>query len=122
MSALAEKLNISQVTLRKDLDELEKAAMVKREHGHAELASPDSIAGRLAYHFDEKMAIAKCALELIEDNDTVMIESGSCCALLAYQIALHRKNVTIASNRAFIAGYIRKNSSVQVVFRRHLSA
>ncbi|EOS61006.1 hypothetical protein C815_00732 [Firmicutes bacterium M10-2] len=115
VSALAKELDISQVTLRKDLDELEQAFIVKREHGYAQLTSIDSIAGRLAYHFEEKTAIAQKALEKIHDNDTVMIESGSCCALLARQIAEKRKNVTIITNSAFIADYIRLYDTVEVV-------
>ena len=115
VSMLAKELNISQVTLRKDLDELEKAFIVRREHGYAELTSLDSIAGRLAYHFEEKTAIAAKALEQIQDNDTIMIESGSCCALLARQIAEKRKNVIIITNSAFIADYIRSYNSTEVV-------
>jgi len=66
VSALAKELDISQVTLRKDLDELEQAFIVKREHGYAQLTSIDSIAGRLAYHFEEKTAIAPARVSTIE--------------------------------------------------------
>lgn len=111
---LAKELNISQVTLRKDLDELEKAFIVRREHGYAELTSLDSIAGRLAYHFEEKTAIAAKALEQIQDNDTIMIESGSCCACLPAR-SQKKKNVIIITNSAFIADYIRSYNSTEVV-------
>ena len=35
VSQLSEKLGVSQVTVRKDLDELENKGIIKREHGFA---------------------------------------------------------------------------------------
>jgi DeoR/GlpR family transcriptional regulator of sugar metabolism len=114
-SLLAEKTGVSQVTMRKDLDELESRGIIRREHGYAVLNNPENIAGRLAYHYDEKRKIALKAAELVSDNDTVMIESGSCCALLASELASTRKNITIVTNSAFIADHIRKETSVNIV-------
>ena len=111
---LSDLLGVSQVTIRKDLDALEKRQMVKRIHGYAELNSSDNINRRLAYHYEEKMKIANKAVEMVHDGDTVMIENGSCCALAALQIAKTKKNVTIVTNSAFIADYIR-NENIQIV-------
>lgn len=82
VSLLSEKLGVSQVTVRKDLDALEARGIIKREHGFALLRSEDDINGRIAYHYEEKRKIAARAAELVRSGDTVMIESGSCCALL----------------------------------------
>ena len=111
VSTLSEALGVSQVTVRKDLDELERKHMIKRVHGYAQLCSPDDINGRLAYHYEEKMRIAQSAAALVGDGDTIMIESGSCCALTALLISQQRKNVTIITNSAFIADFIRSNSN-----------
>ena len=54
VTALAEKLQVSQVTIRKDLDALENKGIIKREHGIALLCSTDDINGRIAYHYEEK--------------------------------------------------------------------
>ena len=112
---LSELLGVSQVTIRKYLDELEMKHIVKRMHGFAQLESTDDIKGRLAYHYEKKLTIALKALELIKDGDTVMIENGSCCALTARLIAEQRKNVTIVTNSAFIADYIRNDNGAQAV-------
>lgn len=114
VSELSEILGVSQVTIRKDLDKLEQKHMVKRIHGYARLNSTDDINGRLAYHYEEKMKIAAKAADLIHDGDTVMIENGSCCALAASAIAASKHGVTIVTNSAFIADYIR-NESVNIV-------
>ena len=44
-----------------------------------------------------------------------MIESGSCCALLALEIAQTKKDVTIITNSAFIADYIRKTGNCRII-------
>lgn len=111
---LAELMGVSQVTIRKDLDELESKEFIRRVHGYAVLNSTDNIGGRLAYHYDQKRKIAEKAAELIKDGDTLMIESGSCCALLASVLSQTKKNLTIITNSAFIADYI-KESDTQIV-------
>lgn len=115
VTELSELLGVSQVTIRKDLDQLEKMHMIKRVHGFAQLNSEDDINSRLAWHYEEKTKIAEKAAELISDNDTVMIENGSCCALTALSIARTKKNVTIVTNSAFIADYVRNEPNVQIV-------
>lgn len=115
VSDLAERLGVSQVTVRKDLDELESQGIIVREHGFACLRSTDNLHGRLAYHYEAKKKIATRAAQLISDGDTLMIESGSCCALLAEELAATKKDLTIITNSAFIADYIRGKSNFQLV-------
>lgn len=115
VSLLAEKLGVSQVTVRKDLDELEQQGIIVREHGFACLGSTDNLHARIAYHYEAKKKIAARAAELISDGDTLMIESGSCCALLAEALAASRRDLTIITNSAFIADYIRGKSRFQIV-------
>lgn len=115
VSLLAEKLGVSQVTVRKDLDELESQGIIVREHGYACLRSTDNLHGRIAYHYEAKQKIARRAAQLISDGDTLMIESGSCCALLAEELTSSKKDLTIITNSAFIADYIRGKSNFQIV-------
>lgn len=110
VSELSKCTNVSEVTIRKDLDELEEKGLVKRIHGFAEINDTDDINGRLAYHYEEKLKIAKQASHLVQDGDTVMIESGSCCALLADVLASEKNNLTIVTNSAYIADFIRKKN------------
>ena len=110
---LAGRMGVSQVTIRKDLDLLERQGLIRREHGYAEAVSPDNLISRLAVHLDVKRRIAQEAAKLVTDGETVMIESGSCCALLAAELAASRR-VSIVTNSAFIADYVR-NGTAQVV-------
>lgn len=108
---LSNLLSVSQVTIRKDLNYLEENGIVKREHGYALLSSTNDIAGRLAYHYDDKLKIAKKASELVSDSETVIIENGSCCALLAKELSDTKNNITIITNSTFIANYCRNSKS-----------
>jgi len=115
VTKLAEALNVSQVTIRKDLSALEEKGLLRREHGYALINSSDDINNRLSFNYDTKRKIAKQASELVSNGETVMIESGSCCALLAYEIAHNKRDVTIITNSAFIASYIREAPFAKVV-------
>ena len=114
VSHLAEELGVSQVTMRKDLDTLESKGVIKRENGFALLCSTDDINGRIAYHYEEKRKIAQKAAGLVSNGDTIMIENGSCCALLADTLTATKKDLTIITNSAFIAEYIRGKSNFQI--------
>ena len=90
VASLAERLGVSSVTMRKDLDALAADGVVQREHGYALLGNPDDVGGRLARHYEEKLAIAERAAELVSDGDTVI-------------------------NSVFIADYVRDFPAVNVV-------
>ena len=106
VSVLAKAMEVSQVTIRKDLDYLDELGYIKREHGYAQFGSIEDIGARIAVNYEIKRRIARTAARTVDDGETVMIESGSCCALLAEELANH-KRVTIITNSAFIANHIR---------------
>lgn len=111
---LAEIFKVSTVTMRKDLTDLDTAGLIRRTHNFAELIDDDSISQKLSFHFKEKTEIAKKAIDLVGDGETIMIESGSCCAIFAKKLAESKKNITIITNSLFIADYI-KDYPVQII-------
>ena len=115
VAKLSELLDVSQVTIRKDLVALEDSGIIIREHGYATLNDSDDINNRLAYHYESKQQIAKMAVQSIQNGETIMIESGSCCALVALEIARTKKDITLITNSAFIADYIRKLGTVKII-------
>ena len=86
VNTLSEKLNVSKVTIRKDLDKLESKGLLHREHGYAVLNSGDDLNVRLSINYEIKRKIVQEAVKLVSDNETIMIESGSTCALLDDEI------------------------------------
>jgi DeoR/GlpR family transcriptional regulator of sugar metabolism len=73
------------------------------------------LGNRLAFHYKEKHRIAKLAAASVSPGETVMIESGSCCALLAEVLVQARRDVKIITNSAFIAGFVRSEPGSKVV-------
>lgn len=112
---LAELLNVTDVTIRKDLSVLEEKGFLKREHGFAALPESDDVSTRLLFNYELKQRIARKAAESIRDGESLMIESGSCCALLAQEIVKLRRDVTLITNSVFIATFLRHNDAARII-------
>jgi DeoR/GlpR family transcriptional regulator of sugar metabolism len=115
VTSLAELLDVSQVTIRKDLDVLEKKGIIHRCHGYASLDSTVDVGKRIAINYLVKRKIAEAAAALVEEGETIMLESGSCCALFAEELALVKRNVTIITNSAFIANYVSRIPHIKII-------
>ena len=61
---------------------LEERGLLSREHGYAVMKNVDDINNRMAVRYDTKLKIAKEAAKSVVNGETIMIESGSSCALL----------------------------------------
>jgi DeoR/GlpR family transcriptional regulator of sugar metabolism len=115
VALLADMIGVSRVTIRKDADLLTGKGLIRHEHGLVLPGSSDDINNRLSYHYGRKQRIARAAANMVQDGETVMIESGSCCAILADELAQHKRDFTIITNSAFIASYIRKIPQARIV-------
>jgi DeoR/GlpR family transcriptional regulator of sugar metabolism len=103
------------VTVRKDLDQLEERGLIRRIHGYASLERADDVSRRMVYNYAIKRRIARAAAATVEEGETVMIESGSCCAFLAEELARAKKDITIVTNSAFIANFVRRYPNVKII-------
>ena len=103
VSTLAEYLHTSKVTIRKDLDTLSGRGIIKRERGYAVL------------NYDNKQKIAQSAASLVKDGETLIIESGSTCALFAEELAKTKQNITIITNSVYLADYVADYSNIQII-------
>ena len=115
VTELAEILGVSEVTVRKDLSQLESKGLLRREHGYATFVNSDDVMNRLLFNYEIKKKIAQKALESINDSETIMIESGSSCALLAEEIVSNRRDITIITNSVFIATFIRHKIGARII-------
>ena len=112
---LARRLNISEVTIRKDLSLLSEYGILIREHGYALKKNTSDITNRLSINYDIKCKIARKACSLIDPNETILIASGSTCALLAEEIAKTRPSVTIITNSVYIAEHASKIGKNKII-------
>lgn len=90
VSELSAKLNVSSVTIRKDLTELEKEKKLYRNHGKAILINPyitnRDVNEKEKIFVEEKKAIGTCAAKLITPKDSILIASGTTLHYFARQI------------------------------------
>ncbi len=84
---LAGLFDVSQVTIRKDLSELEEQGVLQRTYGGAVFSHRSrfnvSFFQRLNMHSSSKNAIAQAALAYIHEGDTIIIDAGSTTLALA---------------------------------------
>ncbi len=81
LTELVEELQVSESTIRRDLDTLEESGSAKRTHGGVFYAGTSPklphFEQRQPAQWNKKKAIARCAAQLIEDGDTILLDGGS---------------------------------------------
>ena len=86
-SALSEILGVSEMTIRRDFDILERRGLAERTHGGA-VFKQERVAGKFRYqnsikeNLEEKRQIAKTAASLLEPNDVIFLGEGTTAALI----------------------------------------
>lgn len=98
---LCDKYNVSSATIRNDLRELEGSGLLLRTHGGAIVKSKANFElgtnEKKVLYKTEKIKIAEKALELIEDGDTIILDTGTTTVELARKLG-RKKNLTVVTN------------------------
>lgn len=115
---LSKKLEVSEMTVRRDLKKLESSGKLLRTYGGAITVSQnnnldDTIKGRIKKNKEEKTLIAKCAGELIEDDDIIMIDASTTALALCKHIA--NKKITVVTNSISVTSALSGSENVTVV-------
>ncbi|MDY6873566.1 MAG: DeoR/GlpR family DNA-binding transcription regulator, partial [Chloroflexota bacterium] len=119
VSDLAEEFDVTTVTIRRDLDEMEGDGLCIRKRGGAIRVNP-GVSMEMPYNIkrhdmvDEKERIAQQALEFIEDGDTIILDSGSTTYALA--LLLNTKvQITVVTNDLKIAVKLAENPKINLI-------
>ncbi len=106
IAELSEELEVSEATVRRDLQSLESQGKIKRVHGGAIRTkfprTEPVFTEKASLHAAEKSRIAELALEFIEDSDTIYLDGGSTIQALA-KLLHQRRNLTIVTNSLMAA-------------------
>jgi len=99
VSNLSKLFNVSEITVRRDLQKLEKDGFLDKVHGGAIARSFKTeydpvYLEDIKLNKDKKEIIAKEAVTEINDGDAVIIESGTTCLELVYNLA-NKRNLAI---------------------------
>lgn len=97
---LAARFGVSQVTVRKDLEALERRRLLKRVRGGAVGAAgtdEGAFEMRLRYRSAEKMAIARTAARIVQDGDAIALDCSTTCYFLAQELQARRGLVVLTN-------------------------
>jgi DeoR family transcriptional regulator of aga operon len=116
---LAARFGVSPVTIRGDLDALARAGGVIRSHGGAlrrEEAEDMPIVVKQALHREEKMRIAEAAAQMIREDETIILDSGTTTAAIASRIGgLRLRSLTVITNALNVASILAPLSNVRLI-------
>ncbi len=103
---LSQELGVSEATVRRDLQSLEKQGKARRIHGGAirvQFPRTEPIfTEKATLHAREKQLIARRALDCIDDNDTIYLDGGSTILALARMLT-SKQGLTIVTNSIMAA-------------------
>jgi DeoR family glycerol-3-phosphate regulon repressor len=113
VDALSEQFETSRETIRRDLNELDAAGLIRKFHGGARKASNGADTGLIEGPFDarmamrtaEKAAIGRCAAGLFEEGAVIFVDTGSTTIAFARALA-RRRGLTVITNSPEIAGLL----------------
>jgi len=115
---LCNELKVSSVTIRKDLKLLEDKNLLFKIHGGASLSNPytvdRSVNEKETLQSAEKSSIGYAAAALVEENDSIIIASGT--SVLAFARCLPAKlNLTVITSALNVALELSRNPNIEVI-------
>lgn len=120
VAGLAQALSVSSATIRRDLRELARNGAVDRTHGGA-VAKRVGMAFEPAY--DEKLnrrraekeAIARAAADLVDEDQVVVLDSGSTTHALARELRRRFRQLTVITTDLQIAVHLSDAPGLEVI-------
>ena len=104
---LADRLKVSQVTIRKDLDTLEKRGLLERSHGNAVFSQQSrfniAFLEKLQMQAPAKELIARTAVSYIHEGDSIILDSGTTTLSLAQALVGKFQSLFVITNSVPVA-------------------
>ena len=115
---LAKVFKVTEVTIRQDLEKMEKDGLLFREHGGAHLKNIEDQVRSLSLshqdNLDKKERIAAKCLEYIESGDSIILDSGSTTTEIAKKLKGF-KNLRVITNALNIAMMLGAESGIDLI-------
>ena len=118
VNEISELLNVSEVTIRKDLKFLESKGLLYRTHGGARKQSnyafDKHINEKELVQITQKESISKAAVAFVEDNDFIIIASGATLHEFA-KVLINFRKLTVLTSSLKVAIELGNMPSVEVI-------
>ncbi|MGB9641472.1 MAG: DeoR/GlpR family DNA-binding transcription regulator [Anaerolineales bacterium] len=118
VNEMVERFGVSEMTIRRDLDILEKKGLLRRVHGGAVLDRGRSyeppFISRAVENLDAKQRIGRVAASLIENGDSITLDVGTTTFEVAKNIT-GKQNLTILTPCLQIATLLAENPNIRLI-------
>lgn len=117
---LAKDVNVSEATLRTDLNTLEQENLLTRTHGGAVLnedlsSNKISFSERAKENTDSKIIIAQKAINLINQKDCILLDASTTALSFAQLLKNSQLNITVVTNGISAAIELKENPGINVI-------
>jgi len=116
--SLSKELNVSEVTIRNDLKRLEQKNALIRARGGAfkieRVGTDFTLSDKNKQHNEQKKRIGKAAADLIEEGDTIILDSGTTTLEIARNLA-DTGELTVITNALNIANQLAEHPKVNII-------
>jgi len=121
LDSLALQLNVSQSTVRRDIEQLEQLGLARRTHGGAIWVGDRTTSGirpyafdaRMSYQIEDKRRIAKAAKALVQPGQTILLDGGTTTFYLAQQLV--GMQMQLITNSLPIANLFLNEDNVELI-------
>lgn len=114
---IAQQLNVTDETIRRDLEKLEKDNLIQRTHGGAiktqYFVKDRSFEERNIQNIGEKQRIARVAVEQIIKGDRIFLDASSTALQLAR--ILPNMDLTVMTTSSLVAGELEKHEQIEII-------
>ncbi|MDX2111598.1 MAG: DeoR/GlpR family DNA-binding transcription regulator [Verrucomicrobiota bacterium] len=118
VKALAFQFEVTEMTIRRDLDEMERLGKCIRTHGGAMLSTQAVVefafSKNAVEHTEAKQAIAQCMAKLVPAGSSLVIDTGSTTLQVARAIA-HHKNLRVLTSSLAIASTLFAHEGIELI-------
>ena len=115
---LSEAFDVSEVTIRTDLQALAEQNLVIRTHGGAILAADDTpdlaLSSRQEQQTQEKGHIGQAAAQMVEEAEAIYLDSSSTALAIAQQMPEGR-SITVITSSLAVAQALRETAGITIV-------
>ena len=110
---LAEDLDVSRMTIRRDLDKLKQEGIIERRHGAAVIKHEATYTEKMVTMMEEKQQLASACAAMVKPGDTVFLDSGTTICEIAKRI-MSIPDLTVITNDIEV-GFLLHRSNVELM-------
>ncbi|PSR56247.1 DeoR/GlpR transcriptional regulator [Adhaeribacter arboris] len=118
VNTLSSELQVSEVTIRNDLSKLEEKNMLIRARGGAikldRVGIDFALSDKNKQHYEEKKNIGQAAAQLVEEGDTIILDSGTTTLEIAKNLQKFT-DLTVITNALNVANQLAEHKNANVI-------